>query len=135
MSLTYVGSICSKLETWKTINELLNKRPKSSNIDCIKDSGNAIINRKEISNTINHFFCTIADNLASKIKRLQKLQNRAARIVSGSSFDAPSQPLIKELGWRTIDELITSESNTMVFKSIHRLAPQYMCDISQKNPS
>ena len=65
----------------------------------------------------------------TEIKRLQKLQNRAARIVSGSSFDAPSQPLIKELGWRTIGELIASESNIMVFKSIHGLAPQYMCDL------
>ena len=64
----------------------------------------------------------------TKIKRLQKLQNRAARIVSGSSFDAPSQPLIKELGWRIIDELIANESNIMVFNSIHGLAPQYMCD-------
>ena len=46
----------------------------------------------------------------TEIKRLQKLQNRAARIVSGSSFDAPSKPLIKELGWRTIDELIANAS-------------------------
>ena len=65
----------------------------------------------------------------TKIKRLQKPENRAARIVSGSSFDTPSQPLIKELGWRTIDELITSESNIIVFKSIHGLARQYMCDL------
>ena len=55
-------------ESWKTINELLNKRSKSSNIDCIKDSGNATINKKEISNTINRFFCTIGENLASKIE-------------------------------------------------------------------
>ena len=65
----------------------------------------------------------------TEIKRLQKLHNRAARIVSGSSFDAPSQPLILELGWRTIDELIPNETNIMVFKSIHGLAPQYMRDL------
>ena len=29
-------------ESWKTVNELLNKRSKSCNIDCLKDSGNAI---------------------------------------------------------------------------------------------
>ena len=55
-------------ETCKTINEHQNKRSKSSNIDCIKDSGNAIINKKEISNTINRFFCTIGENLTSKIE-------------------------------------------------------------------
>ena len=54
-------------ESWKTINGLLNKRSKSCNIDCIKDSGNAIANRKDISNTMNSFFCTIGEKLASKI--------------------------------------------------------------------
>lgn len=33
-------------ESWKAINELLNKQSKSSNIDCIKDSCNAIVNQK-----------------------------------------------------------------------------------------
>ena len=38
-----------------------------------------------------------------EINQLQKLQNRAARIVTNSSFDAPSRPLIERLGWRTIE--------------------------------
>ena len=54
-------------ESWKTINEVLNKRSKSCNIDCIKDSGNAIVNKKDISNAMNSFFCTIGEKLASKI--------------------------------------------------------------------
>ena len=68
----------------------------------------------------------------TEINQLQKLQNRAARIVTGSSFDTPGQPLIKRLGWKTIDELIASESNIMVFKSLHELAPQYMCNLFTK---
>ena len=35
---------------------------------------------------------------------LQKLQNRAARIVTNSSYDAPAANLIKELKWPTIDQ-------------------------------
>ena len=46
--------------------------------------------------------------------RLQKFQNRAARIVTSSKFDAPSRPLIERLGWETIDKLIAEESNTIV---------------------
>ena len=68
----------------------------------------------------------------TEINQLQKLQNRAARIVTGSSFDTPGQPLIKRLGWKTIDELIASESNILVFKSLHELAPQYMCNLFTK---
>ena len=33
------------------------------------------------------------------------------------------------LGWKTIDQLITSETNIMVYKSLHELAPQYMCNL------
>ena len=36
------------------------------------------------------------------LNKLQKLQNRAARIVTNSPFDAPSLPLIGSLGWLTI---------------------------------
>ena len=69
----------------------------------------------------------------TEINQLQKLQNRAARIVTGSSFDAPGRPLIKRLGWKTIDVLIASESNIMVFKSLHELAPWYMCNLFIKS--
>ena len=65
----------------------------------------------------------------TEINQLQKLQNRAARTVTGSSFDTPCQPLIKKLGWKTIDQLITSETYIMVYKSLHELAPQYMCNL------
>ena len=41
----------------------------------------------------------------TEINRLQKLQNRAARIVTNSSsFDTPSNQLIEKLGWKTINE-------------------------------
>ena len=35
---------------------------------------------------------------STEISKLQKLQNRAARVITNSSFDAPSRPLIQELG-------------------------------------
>ena len=54
-------------ESWKTINEVLNKRSKSCNIDRIKDSGNVIVNKKDISNAMNSSFCSIGEKLASKI--------------------------------------------------------------------
>ena len=66
---------------------------------------------------------------SSEINQLQKLQKRAARIITNSSFDAPSRPLIEKLGWKTDDQLISSESKTMVFKSLNELAPQYLCDL------
>ena len=51
-------------------------------------------------------------------------------IITNSSFDAPGGPLIEEMGWKTIDELITCESKTIVFKSLNQLAPEHLCGLS-----
>ena len=39
----------------------------------------------------------------TEVNQLQKSQNHAFRILTGSSFDTPCQPIIKEFGWKTID--------------------------------
>ena len=70
---------------------------------------------------------------STEINRLQKLQNRAARIITNSSFDTPSRPPIEGLGWKTIEELISYESKIMVFKSLNELAPRYLCNLFTKN--
>ena len=70
---------------------------------------------------------------STEINRLQKLQNRAARIITNSSFDTPSRPLIEGSGWKTIEELIGYESKIMVFKSLNELAPRYLCNLFTKN--
>ena len=67
------------------------------------------------------------------IDQLQKLQNRAARIVTNSCFDAPSRPLIGSLGWKTVRELVDQDSRVMVYKSINGLAPQYMSHLFTRN--
>ena len=69
----------------------------------------------------------------TEINRLQKLQNRAARIVTISSFDTPSNHLIEKLGWKTINELIDIESKTLVFKGLNELAPPYLSSLFRKN--
>ena len=69
---------------------------------------------------------------ASPLDKLQKLQNRAARIVTNSPYDASALPLIGSLGWLTIKELIDFETSKMVYKSLNVLAPDYLRDIFQK---
>ena len=45
------------------------------------------------------------------LTKLQKIQNRAARIVTRSEFDEDAEPLIKELGWKTVRELVRYDSH------------------------
>ena len=66
---------------------------------------------------------------------LQKLQNRAARIVTNSSYDAPAGALIQQLKWPNIAEIIKRETATIVYKSLNGLAPTYLSNIFSKNSS
>ena len=65
----------------------------------------------------------------TRIESLQKLRNRAVRIVTGSSFDAQSEPLRKDLGWLSVKEMIVKETPTMMYKSLNDLAPKYPSDL------
>ena len=65
----------------------------------------------------------------SAINKLQKLQNRAARIVTSSAYDASVLPIIRKLGWPTINELIESETLKMVYKSVNGQAPTYLAEM------
>ena len=62
----------------------------------------------------------------TRLLMLQKLQNRSARIVTNSSYDAPAVNLLKELKWPTVQDMIKQETATNVFKSINGLAPTYL---------
>ena len=55
-------------DSWKTVSELLNKRSKACKIDFLKDSDKETRQRKAISNLMNEYFCSIGENLASKIE-------------------------------------------------------------------
>ena len=80
------------------------------------------------------YYCSVWGCAGStELNQLQKLQNRAARIITNSSFDTSSRPLIDKMGWKTIEQLVASESKTMVFKSLHELAPHYLCDLFTQN--
>ena len=52
----------------------------------------------------------------TKQQTLQKLQNRAARIVIKSSFDAPAMPIIRSLNCPTVDDTIRSETITTMYQ-------------------
>ena len=58
--------------------------------------------------------------------KLQKLQNRAARILLRASYDTNSDSLIDKLGWRKLDKQRLINKATMVYKSLNGLAPNYL---------
>ena len=50
------------------INEIINKKSKSTNIDYIRNCGEEICSNSEIANVMNEYFCTIGSGLAKNIE-------------------------------------------------------------------
>ena len=68
----------------------------------------------------------------SKISTLQKIQNRAARIVTSSPYYASATPIIQDLGWSTTNDLIRRETATLTYKCYNLLAPDYLRKLFSK---
>ena len=66
---------------------------------------------------------------------MQKLQNRAARVLTYSSYDASADNLIKILDWKDIACQQQNARATMVYKCLHGLAPEYLCSKFSKRDS
>ena len=69
------------------------------------------IYRSFVEPHLNYCYSVWGSGGITRIQSLQKLQNRAARIVTGSSYDARSEPLLKDLGWLSVKEMVVKETS------------------------
>jgi hypothetical protein len=73
---------------------------------------------------------------AKAIDRLQKVQNCAARLITGCDRHAHITPVLKTLHWLPVKYRIMYKINIMTFKALHDLGPSYLKDlISMYQPS
>lgn len=76
------------------------------------------------------YCCTVWGCNAVNINAIQKLQNRAARIIT-SNFDiinVRGEDLVKQLKWQTIDDRIKYFLNIQMYQAIHGNSPDYLCN-------
>ena len=74
-----------------------------------------------------NYCCTVWDNCNKTLAvKRQKLQNRAARVLTFSSYDANTDALIDKLGWKKLSFQRQFQKAVMVYKSLNGLAPEYM---------
>ena len=78
----------------------------------------------------SHFdYCRVVwGNCAKTLSdKLQRLQNRAVRVLTHSSYDADANQLFKELGWDNLETRHKKLKAEMVYKSLSDgLAPNYL---------
>ena len=63
------------------------------------------------------------------VKRLQSVQNAAARLVSGLKKYEHISPVLHQLHWLPVEKRIIFKILLMVFKCLHNIAPTYLCDL------
>ena len=74
-----------------------------------------------------NYCCEIWDSCSKTLAaKLQKLQNRAARVLTFSGYDASADPLIQVFGWQKLESQRNFHKAVMVYKSLNGLAPEYM---------
>lgn len=77
----------------------------------------------------------LANANSGDLKRLQKIQNRAARLVLGARRRESSAPLLSQLHWLPIKQRINFKLALVVHKCIMHTAPQYLSDLISRPPS
>ena len=52
----------------------------------------------------SHILTTLWDNCCTYLKdKLQKSQNRGAKIIASASYEIPSAEVLESLGWKTLE--------------------------------
>jgi hypothetical protein len=80
----------------------------------------------------DQFFLVILTNfflLCTRADKLQKLQNRAARVLASSSYDTNADYLFEILGWKNLASQRKIAKAIMVYKSVNGLAPDYLSEM------
>ena len=66
------------------------------------------------------FYCSVWEACGVTTRcTLEKLQNRAIRIITDSPYDAPAKPVLRQLRLPSIADIIHQMSTGMVYKAIN----------------
>ena len=61
-------------------------------------------------------------------QKLEKLQNRAARIITGSGWDVRSAQILCALKWENLADRRSKQLKSLMFKTVNNLVPEYLSD-------
>ena len=61
--------------------------------------------------------------------RLQRLQNRAGRIITFSDYNTRSADILQDLGWDTLEQRRSKQLAISVFKSLNNLYPESLKNV------
>ena len=77
-----------------------------------------------------NYCCPVWDGIGSELSsKLQKLQNRAARMITESTYENSSNSLLEELNWHQLSINRKKLKAILMYKTINKRVPEYLQDI------
>ena len=75
------------------------------------------------------YCCTVWTNRSHhNYEIINQLHKRAAYIISGCSWNTPSEQVLVQLNWSSLQELYSKALGCMAFKCVHQLAPSLLVE-------
>ena len=73
------------------------------------------------------------DGSNSILNKLSKLQRRAARVITGQSYEVRSAQILESLNWIPIEDMLRKRETVMTFKALTNRLPDYVQNFFQKS--
>ena len=80
------------------------------------------------------YYCSSvwANTSKKNLEKLQRVQNFAARIITGTKKHEHISPVLRELNWLPVHLTVQYRDTVMAFKCMKGLAPSYLCEKFRK---
>ena len=73
-------------------------------------------------------YCSAVWGCIGNGQKLEKLQNGAARIITGSGWDVRSAQILFALKWESLADRRSKQLKSLMFKTANNLVPEYLSD-------
>ena len=82
-----------------------------------------------VTSKIDHYNTLVSGLKQDHVRKLQYVQNSAARLLTGSRKHEHIKPVLRDLHWLPVHERIRLKILLMTFKCLNQLAPSYLSDL------
>ena len=139
-----IKQVINKKVLWITLDDELKwyehndeQCKKISKSICLLRKSKQYVNQNALINIYNalvlplFIYCSNVwnDGSHSHLNKLYKLQKRAARIITGSSYDIRTKEIFDHLEWEPKENILKKREISMTFKALKRQLPEYISDM------
>ena len=82
-----------------------------------------------ISSKLDFMNCLLYGLPSIHLNKLQRVQNAAARLITGTKMRDHITPVLIKLHWLPIKQRIAYKILLFTYKALNGMAPQYLCDL------